>query len=159
MRYTGLLWFIGAVTAWSYSGCGGDVDPLLNEQQKAARILMEGSPWGIEDLNGVLSVPTGIDPSELTGLVLTFDASGEPDWIPAAFGATGAEDYLSSENATWGWGTTTGTDVITLTNASASELTGVVVQEGQIRITFEIGGTGGRTTGLDGTYTLQMTPN
>lgn len=159
MKYTVLLWMAGIVIASSYSGCGGDVDPLLNEQQQAAQILSLGSPWSIEDLEGVVSVPTGIDPAELAGLVLTFDSSGDPDWIPAAFSAVGAEDYLSSENARWGWGTTTGTEIITLTNASSSELTAVVVQEDQLRITFEIGGAGGRITGLDGTYTLQLVPN
>jgi hypothetical protein len=135
------------------------VDPLLSEQQKAARILAQGSPWIVGSADGVLSVPTGIDPGDLAGLVLTFETSGDPDWVPASFSATGAEDYLSSENADWGWGTTSGTEIITLTNTSTAEFTGVVVQEDQLRITFELSSSGGRVAGIDGSYTLELSRN
>jgi hypothetical protein len=158
MKNTGAIWIVLALIT-QLSSCGSNVDPLLSEQQKAARILEQGSPWTVGSAEGVLSVPTGIDPADLTGLVLSFDSSGDPDWIPASFSASGAEDYLSSDNGRWAWGTTTGTEIITLTNASAAEFTGVVIQEQQLRVTFELSSSGGRVSGIDGSYTLELLPN
>ena len=142
-------------------GCGGSDNPALTEQQKAARAMEEGSPWGGTGNVEVVDVPTGVDPSGLSSLTLVFTTSGEPEWEPAGFEATGADDFLSTSNSTWKWGGT-GTEIITLTNASSSELTGVYINGQELTITFEInsgGGTGTRVAGLDGTYTVRLQEN
>jgi len=138
-------------------GCGGSVEPSLNLQQKDAKALQEGSPWGGVGNVEVLTSPAGVDFSELLNLQVSFTTSGKEDWAPTYFDASGADDFLSSENATWYW-TGSGTDVITLTNASVLELTSVDVAQDQIIFSFEVspGGSGGRTTGIDGTYTVSM---
>jgi hypothetical protein len=104
-------------------------------------------------------VPTGILEEDLELLSLTFVTSGESQWIPSTIEASGADNYLSTENATWRWGTTSGTDVIGLTGASSSEFTSVEVQEQQIRLSFEINSSGGRIEGIDGSYSVALGRN
>ncbi len=137
------------------SGCGGGVEPSLNLQQKDAKALEEGSPWGGVGNTEVTASPSGVDFSELLNLQLTFQTSGKDDWAPTFFDATGADDFLSANSATWYW-TGSGTDVITLTNASVAELTSVDVEADKITLSFEISpaGSGGRITGIDGSYTV-----
>lgn len=151
-----LSMMIGLSLLQFYS-CGGNISPSLNLQQQAAKILDEGSPWGGSGNVEVLSSPSGVDPSDLTGLQLSFDTSGEEDWAPTFFEASGADDFLSTNNATWIW-TGSGTDNITLTEASVAELTSVDVTDETVTFSFEINPTnsGGRITGIDGSYRVQL---
>ena len=138
-------------------GCGNNIAPSLSIQQKAAKILHEGSPWGGTGNVEVLSSPAGVDPSDLAGLQLSFKTSGEDDWAPTFFEASGADDFLSTNNATWIW-TGSGTDNITLTEASVSELTSVDVADESITFSFEVNpaGSGGRIAGIDGSYRVKL---
>ena len=136
--------------------CGGDVPPSLSLQQKAAKILDEGSPWGGSGNVEVLSSPTGVDASELSGLQIVFNTSGADDWAPTFFESSGADDFLSTNNATWIW-TGSGTDNITLTEASVAELTSVDVTDESVTFSFEINpNSGGRITGIDGSYRVKL---
>lgn len=158
MKYQGLLLsgiiiiFIGIIAS-----CGGKVTPSLDLQQKAAQILDQGSPWGGTGNVEVLASPSGVDPSDLLGLQLNFSTSGEDDWAPEFFDASGADDYLSTNNSTWVW-SGSGTDLITLTEASVAEFTSVDVVEESITVTFEVNdsNSGSRITGIDGSYTLKL---
>jgi len=138
-------------------GCGGDVPASLSLQQKAAKILDEGSPWGGSGNVEVLSTPSGVDPSELSGLQLEFSTSGADDWAPTFFVSSGADDFLSTNSATWIW-TGSGTDNITLTEASVAELTSVDVTEESVTFSFEVStsNSGGRITGIDGAYRVKL---
>lgn len=137
--------------------CGGNVSPSLSLQQKAAKILDEGSPWGGTGNVEVLSSPSGVDPSDLNGLQVTFSSSGPDDWAPTFFETSGADDFLSTNNATWIW-TGSGTDNITLTEASVAELTSVDVTDESVTFSFEVNPTnsGGRITGIDGSYRVKL---
>ena len=137
--------------------CGGSVSPSLSIQQQAAKILSEGSPWGGTGNVEVLSSPSGVDPSDLNSLQVTFSSSGPDDWAPTFFETSGADDFLSTDNATWIW-TGSGTDNITLTEASVAELTSVDVTDESVTFSFEVNPTisGGRITGIDGTYRLRL---
>ena len=128
-----------------------------NLQQQAAKILDEGSPWGGTGNVEVLVSPSGVDPSELLGLQVSFSTSGAEDWAPTFFESSGADDFLSSNNATWKW-TGSGTDNIELVEASVSELTSVDVKDETITFSFEVNPTnsGGRILGIDGSYTVQL---
>ncbi len=138
--------------------CGGKVEPSLDLQQKAAKILDEGSPWGGTGNVEILASPSGVDPSDLAGLQVSFSTYGaDGDWAPTFFETSGADDFLKTNNATWVW-TGSGTDVISLTEASVAELTSVDVADGIVTFTFEVsqGTGGGRTTGIDGYYTVSL---
>jgi len=136
--------------------CTGDVAPSLSLQQQAAKILDEGSPWGGTNNVEVLSSPTGVDPSDLYGLQLSFSTSGDSDWAPESFQASGADDFLSTNNTTWIW-TGSGTDNITLSEASVAELTSVDVTDESATFSFEVNPTsGGRITGIDGSYRVKL---
>ena len=137
--------------------CGSSVTPSLSLQQKAAKILDEGSPWGGTGNVEVLASPSGVNPSELSGLQVGFSTSGAEDWAPTFFESSGADDFLSSNNATWKW-TGSGTDNIELVEASVSELTSVDVTDETITFIFEVNPTnsGGRILGIDGSYTVRL---
>lgn len=136
--------------------CSGDVTPSLSLQQKAAKILDEGSSWGGSGNVEVLASPSGVDFSDLLGLQVTFSTSGADDWAPTFFQASGADDFLSTNNATWIW-TGSGTDNITLSEASVSELTSVDVTEEAITFSFEVNpSAGGRVAGIDGSYRVRL---
>lgn len=136
--------------------CTGNVTPSLNLQQKAAKILDEGSPWGGTGNVEVLSSPSGVDPSELSGLQLSFGSSGDSDWAPTSFQASGADDFLSATGATWIWAGS-GTDNITLSGASVAELTSVDVEDESVTFSFEVTPSpGGRITGIDGSYRVTL---
>ncbi len=136
--------------------CTGDVAPTLSLQQKAAQILDEGSPWGGSGNVEVLASPSGVDFSDLLGLQVTFSTSGPDDWGPTFFQSSGADDFLSTNDATWFW-TGSGTDNITLSQASVAELTSVDVTEEAITFSFEVNpSSGGRISGIDGTYTVRL---
>jgi len=138
--------------------CGNSVTPSLSLQQKAAKILDEGSPWGGTGNVEVLASPSGVDPSELSGLQVSFSTSGPEGWDPTLFNSSGADDFLSSNNATWEWTGIEGTGNIELTEASVSELTSVDVTDETITFSFEVNPTnsGGRTLGIDGFYTVRL---
>jgi len=140
-----------------FFSCGSNIAPSLSIQQKAAKILDEGSPWGGAGNVEVLSSPSGVDPSELSGLQLSFETTGEDDWGPTFFEASGADDFLSTNNATWIW-TGSGTDNITLTEASVAELTSVDVEDESVTFSFEVNpsNSGGRITGIDGSYRVKL---
>jgi hypothetical protein len=148
------------LTLTFFAGCGGSVTPALTEQQKAAKTLAEGSPWGGLNKVEVLDVPTGVDPSGLSELEVVFGSSGDSEWEPTSFVANGADEFLATSNSSWQWGSL-GTAIIALENASSSELTGVYITEQVITITFEInsGGSSSRIEGLDGTYTVSLQRN
>ena len=137
--------------------CGGNVSPSLSLQQKAAKILDEGSPWGGTGNVEVLASPSGVVATDLENLQVTFQTSGSEDWAPTFFETSGADDYLSTNNATWIW-TGSGTDNITLNEASSSELTSVDVNEETVTFSFEVNPSnpGGRITGIDGSYTVRL---
>ncbi len=141
-------------------GCTKKIESPLSDQQQAAKILDEGSPWGGSGKVEVVSLPTGVDPSKVTNLQLTFDTNGNPDWIPTNFSASGADDLLSASGALWSWATPSGTSVITLDGATVSELTSLDVQVGELRLTFEVNAaSGGRIAGFDGTYSVLLKSN
>lgn len=152
--------FLSIVIVFSlvqFFSCGGSVPASLNLQQQAAKILDEGSPWGGSGNVEIISAPDGVDPSELSGLQLSFNTSGADDWAPTFFEASGADDFLSTNNATWIW-TGSGTDNITLTEASVAEFTSVDVTDESIEFVFEVNPTnsGGRITGIDGSYRVKL---
>jgi hypothetical protein len=140
--------------------CTGNVTPSLSLQQKAAKILNEGSAWGGSGNVEVLASPSGVDFSGLLELQVSFSTTGADDWAPTFIQTSGADDFLSTDNATWRW-TGSGTDNITLEEASSAELTSVDVTEDAITFSFEVdllGGriAGGRVTGIDGSYTVRL---
>lgn len=158
MRYLfSVLSILAVFSLFQFFSCGGDVSPSLSLQQKAAKILDEGSPWGGTGNVEVLSSPSGVDPSELASLQLSFSTSGKDDWAPEFFEASGADDFLSTNNATWVW-TGSGTDNITLTEASIAELTSVDVTDESVTFSFEVNPSigGGRVTGIDGSYRVKL---
>ena len=158
--YTLLNTALLALLSFGISGCGGDLSAALTDQQEATRILMEGSPWGGPGKVEVLALPEGVDPAGLTGLTLTFLGSGEPDWAPTGFDATGADNYLSAEDATWRWGTAAGTNLITLEGANVAELTSVDVQSDVLTFSYELSTAGNaRGQGFDGAYKLALSRN
>jgi hypothetical protein len=139
--------------------CGNDVSPSLDLQQKAAQSLSNGNPWGGLGNVEVLASPTGVNPADLAELQLVFNTAGaDGDWAPTFIEASGADNFLLTDNSTWYW-TGAGTDVITLTNASVTEFTSVEVSDDAFTFTFEVTAPsgGGRTTGIDGYYTLTLT--
>jgi hypothetical protein len=136
--------------------CTGNVSPSLNLQQKAAKILDEGSPWGGPGNVEVLVSPSGVNFAELEALQLSFSSSGADNWAPTFLQASGADAFLSTNNATWVW-TGSGTDNITLTEASVAELTSVNVTDSDVTFSFEVNpSSGGRISGIDGTYTVKL---
>jgi hypothetical protein len=144
------------VLALLYS-CGSSVAPSLNLQQKASKILDEGDTWGGPGNVEVLASPSGVVPTDLENLQVSFKTSGPDDWAPTFFESSGADDFLSTNNATWIW-TGSGTDNITLDEASVAELTSVDVTEETITFSFEVNVSigGGRITGIDGFYTVRL---
>jgi hypothetical protein len=158
MRFRGsLLSVLVILYITQFFGCGGSVSPSLSLQQKAAKILDEGSPWGGSGNVEVLSSPSGVDPSDLNGLQVTFRSSGPDDWAPTFFETSGADDFLSTNSATWIW-TGSGTDNITLSEASVAELTSVDVTDESVTFSFEVNplNSGGRITGIDGSYRVKL---
>ncbi len=158
MRYfSTILSIIFVFALLNLFSCGKSVAPSLNLQQKAAKILGEGSPWGGTGNVEVLASPSGVDPSELDGLQVIFNTSGEEDWAPTFFETSGADEFLSTNNATWIW-TGSGTDNISLSEASAAELTSVVVDEETVTFSFEVNvsNNGGRISGIEGAYTVRL---
>jgi hypothetical protein len=157
MKISSSVRFVMVIVAASLlQNCGGDVPPSLSLQQKAAKILDEGSPWGGSGNVIVETVPNGVDPDRLSGLQLVFSTSGADDWAPTFFESSGADDFLSTNNATWIW-TGSGTDNITLTEASVAELTSVDVTDESVTFSFEVNPSGGgRITGIDGSYRVKL---
>ncbi len=136
--------------------CGGEVTPSLNLQQKAARLLEEGSPWGGPGNVEVVSLPSGVDPADLASLQLIFKSSGADDWAPTFIYASGADEFISTLDATWAW-TGAGTDNISLSGASVPEFTSVDVTDEAITFSFEVNSnSGGRTTGIEGSYRVKL---
>jgi len=151
-----ILSFVAVSLLTLIYSCTGDVSPSLSLQQKAAKILDEGSPWGGSGNVEVLASPSGVDFSDLLGLQVTFSSSGPDDWAPTFFRTSGADDFLTASDATWIW-TGSGTDNVTLTDASSAELTSVDVTDDAVTFTFEVTpSSGGRTTGIDGSYTVRL---
>lgn len=139
-----------------FFSCTGNVTPSLTLQQQAAKILDEGSTWGGTGNVEVLLSPTGVNFTDLLGLQVSFSSSGADDWAPTFFQSSGADDFLSADDATWVW-TGSGTDNITLNGASVAELTSVDVTEEAVTFTFEVNpASGGRVSGIDGTYTVRL---
>lgn len=137
--------------------CGGSDTSPLNLQQKAAKIMDEGSTWGGTGNVEIVASPSGVNPDELSGLQISFKTSGPDDWAPTFFEASGAEDFLSTNSATWRW-VGSGTDNIALEEASVAELTSVDVTEETITFSFEVNSSnsGGRISGFDGSYTVRL---
>lgn len=137
--------------------CGNSVSPSLSLQQKAAKILDEGDNWGGTGNVEVLASPSGVVATDLENLQVSFNSSGADDWAPTFFETSGADDFLSTNNATWTW-TGSGTDNISLSQASAAELTSVDVTEETITFSFEVNPviSGGRISGIDGAYTVRL---
>lgn len=144
------------VLALLYS-CGSSVSPSLSLQQKSAKILDEGGNWGGTGNVEVLASPSGVVATDLENLQVSFKSSGAEDWAPTFFEASGADDFLSTNNATWTW-TGSGTDNISLNEASVAELTSVDVTEETITFSFEVNpsNSGGRISGIDGAYTVRL---
>ena len=151
-----IILFSFIIALMTIYGCGKKVDPALSKQQKSAKVLDEGSSWGGNGQVEVIEVPSGINPNELLNLKLTFGTSGESNWTPSSFASSGADDFLATSNASWTWGDKEETIVISLENASSSELTSMKISELEIQFTFQINEVGGRVDGLDGSYTLRM---
>ena len=141
-------------------GCGGSVEPSLSLQQKAAKLLDEKSPWGGSGKVEVVTSPPGVDPTELGNLQLNFQTNGPDNWAPTFIIASGADNFFATGvDATWVW-TGSGTDIISLTQSSVSEMTSVEVNETTLRFTFEVTPEGnGRITGIDGSYTVILQAN
>ncbi len=152
-NFSTILMFLGIISM--IFGCGNNSSPSLNEQQKAAKLLDEGSPWGGTGGVEALSLPSGVLDTEVADLELSFSTTGADDWSPTSIDASGADDYFSTNNSTWFWGSS-GTQLITLEDASVLELTNVDIQDNTLTITFEVGASGGRLSGIDGSYTLRL---
>ncbi|NJN25543.1 MAG: hypothetical protein HC819_06065 [Cyclobacteriaceae bacterium] len=84
MKSLSILRALSVIIALSlFAHCGSNVEPSLDLQQKAAKILDEGSPWGGTGNVEVLASPPGVDPSELLGLQVVFSTAGaDGDWAP-----------------------------------------------------------------------------
>jgi len=152
------LFFYSVIAFLSMIGCGKIDESPLTDQQEAARILDEGSTWGGTGKVEVVELPAGVDPAGLSNLGLSFDTTGEPKWDPTTFVANGADDFLATSNSSWNWADEERADVITLSEATSSELTNMTITEEEIQFTFQVTSPGGRTTGLDGLYTLKLLP-
>ncbi len=138
--------------------CGNSDTTSLKSPEQEAKILDEGSPWGGPGNVEVLASPSGVLATDLENLQVSFEtSSGADEWAPTFFEASGAEDFLSTDNATWIW-TGSGTDNISLSEASVAELTSVDVTEETVTFSFEVNpsSSGGRITGIDGAYTVRL---
>jgi hypothetical protein len=156
-----LFFFLSITALLSIWSCGKNVEPSLTEQQKAAKVLDEGSAWGGSGKVEVIELPAGVNPAGLAELRLVFDTTGDPDWLASSFSASGADDFLATSGASWDWADKDPerTDVIKLEEATSSELTNMSISETEIQFTFQVTSPGGRVEGLDGLYTLKMLPN
>lgn len=158
MRIVRLFLSLAAVASLLlFYNCSGNTESPLDTQQQVAKILDEGSPWGGNGNVEVLTIPDGVDPSGLSGLQLSFNTSGPDNWAPTFFVASGADDFINTNDATWslpGFGT----DIIELTGASVTEFTSVDVTDETVTFSFEVNpsNSGGRVTGIDGSYRVQL---
>jgi hypothetical protein len=143
------------IAASILTACSGGDSVSLSLQQRAAKILDEGSVWGGSGNVEVLASPSGVDFSDLLEVQITFTTSGTDDWAPTFFETSGADDFISADGATWFW-TGSGTDNITLNDASVAELTSVAVTETAVTFSFEVTPDGGRVSGIDGSYTIRL---
>lgn len=138
------------------------VETKLTEQQDAADYLSIHGPWGGSGNVVVDESPNGVDPDQLKDLLATFSNSGKPEYNPEDFNSDGADDFLQTDNSTWDW-VTTDTDIIAITNASVSQLTGFIIDKNKKSITFSFekqeSNSGGRITGLTGRYTVTLSGN
>lgn len=131
----------------------------LNEFQRNARILDEGSPWGGQGKVLIVNLPTGVNEQELSNLSLSFGSSGRPDYAPSDFVASGAEDFIFSPSGNWNW--TTSTAVIQLSGASITQISALDISEQQISFSFELSPlvSAGRISGIDGNYRVILQRN
>jgi hypothetical protein len=140
--------------------CGSDEgdDPSeMTDQQKAAKVLKDGSPWAIASVD---SKPDGADAEALNGLQLSFGITGSGvDIAPGSFASSGVEGIESDHGASWSWDGT-GISTISLSGGFVSELSGVQLTPGvdnatSIQVTFQLTSIGGRGKGL-GEYTITL---
>ncbi|MGK7397606.1 MAG: hypothetical protein ACNS62_23715 [Candidatus Cyclobacteriaceae bacterium M3_2C_046] len=146
-----------------YASCGGDDNgEQLTDQQKATKVLSDGSPWQVTT---IVNKPDGVTEetaNQLLDLTVTFNANGTGQEIaPGSFRALSADAFLSSEpDATWSWPSATGINTIALENASTTQLTNVSIPDLEsptsISFTFTVSSNAGRTSGLDGEYTVTL---
>jgi hypothetical protein len=131
----------------------------LNEFQRNAKILDEGSPWGGQGKVQVITLPTGVNEQDLSNLSLSFGSSGRPEYAPSVFVATGADDFIFSPSGNWNW--TTSTSVVQLSGASITQISAFDISEQQITFSFELSPSlsTGRISGIDGNYRVTLQPN
>lgn len=145
-----------AILFFGLGSCKDLPDEALNEQQTAARILEQGSPWGGAGKVLVLQ-PENFTEGSLFNLSIDFTTTQSPFWNPDQFGAQGADEFLSIEgsSATWSW-ISNSTENISLSGASSSQLNSMIIQEDTITFTFEVSIDNGKVLGLAGEYRVSM---
>lgn len=146
-----------------FANCGDDGNEItLTQQQIATQSLVDGSSWSVSN---VVSKPDpGINTTELESLSITFAASGTGANItPSGISTAGAPTFLNTQSgATWSW-SGTGTSTIDLVNASVSQFTSITFTPNaenptSLSLSFNVSESGGRTQGLVGSYTIELTP-
>lgn len=129
-----------------FSSCGKDDEVKLTPEQEQAKAL--AGSWSQSSSD---NIPTGVDPTVLDGLTLSF--SSDADFKPTSFSASGAPDFFSTSGSTWSFGGSA--SVINLTNVTPVEsLTVIEVTENSLKISFTHPGL--RVAGLDGSYTVSL---
>src|SRR5688572_23650139 len=111
-----------SVVIFSCGSDGGDDPSEMSEQQKAAKVLKDGSPWAIASVD---SKPDGADAEALNGLQLSFGITGGgADIAPSTFSSSGVEGIESDPGATWSW-SGSGISTIALNGGFVAELSDV----------------------------------
>lgn len=121
----------------------------LTPQQEQAKLLA-----GTWTTSSVDQLPSGIDASVVSDLVLTFNA--DTDYNPTTFAASGASDFFNTtSSSTWAFSGSS-TTVLTLSNLTTgiTQLQINSISETSLSITFTY--VTARTQKLDGDYTLTL---
>jgi len=147
-----------------FANCGNnDSEVTLTAQQVATQSLVNGSPWTVSNVTN--TPDPNIDIMELESMSITFAASGSgADIAPSSISVSGAPTFISAQaNASWSW-SGSGTSSIMLSNVNnVTEFTSVTFAPSaenptSLSLSFNISESGGRTQGLVGNYTIELTP-
>ena len=135
-----------------FGSCGGDDDddgPNLTPQQEQAQAL--SGTWNQQNTT---QIPDGVDPTILNDLSITFNIDANSN--PTSFSASGADDFfITTSSSTWAFSGSSTTAIVLSNVSPVTSLTINSVSDSQLSVTFT--SAGGRVTGLDGTYTVELT--
>jgi hypothetical protein len=133
------------------TNCGDDNgDEPLTPQQEQAQLL--AGTWNQQNTT---QLPPGVDPTILDQLTLTFNIDGNSN--PSSFSSTGAPDFFTSSGAsTWAFSGSSTTSLILTGVTPVAALTINSLSASSLSVSFSFT-SGGRVTGLDGNYTVELT--